>query len=85
MRAKNPITVKKGWHSLRGVGWEWRCAIHVRGKGFHHRNRRKDWVLKLRGKPPDVHPWVSCMAGAIKHYHLHHADVNCCHQRKGVE
>lgn len=74
---RNPIHIEKttDWRG-RSV-WVWSCDDHIRCRGVHGRSRRLDRWLARMGKPPDVHPLLRAMDGAVRHHHRYHSDYTC--------
>lgn len=62
---------------LRRLVYRWWCTPCKRG-GYHRSDRLKDRVLEHMGKPPDKHPWVRAMEGAIRHHHEFHSACPAC-------
>lgn len=85
-RKANPIRVRAVHLSIRHRdAWMWDCVDHPRHRGYHHRNRRKDFILARMGKPPDTSPYERALAAAIKHWHRYHdpaGPCTCCDHAK---
>lgn len=86
MSGDAPVRVYRVWSRLRHrTVWCWECRLCERARGYHHNQRRKDYVLAHMGKPPDTPPYERALAGAIKHWHRYHdpaGPCTCCDHAK---